>query len=748
MTLPCGNCDGAYQKGHPFDTQFGELRGGVGFGIIYAMQSIYADKRSVLLFCAFIAALAAVPSAAKEKAYDFRKRLAVVHEEGRREASLKPSADEVELSDGMFIVVPDGTRGLLFRAAQDFQDYLAVSMGVSAAIREKGRLPGKVLSVEVAIKEDLAPATSEFVTGPGGVLIAASDERAAMQALFHLEDLMNLRCAPFLKKGKERRRQLFSPRMTHSGWGLDVFPDAYLRKIAHAGMDAIVVFIKDIDRTAGASYQDVNDVIRRAKSFGLDTYLYSYIKAFAHPDDPGAGDIFDSTYGRVAGNYPEARGIVFVGESCEFPTKDERALPLSHRQPKPKGDSRPYAGWFPCRDYPAWLRAVKSAIDRHSPGMEIVFWTYNWGCRPEETRRELVRALPKDVALQATFEMFEPQVKRNGLNAPSADYSLSFAGPGRYFASEADEAHKLGLKLYTMANAGGLTWDFGTVPYQPCPYQWNARYRAMRKANAEWGLCGVMECHHYGWWPSFISEIEKEALTEGGMEFEAHLRAIAARDFGGRNVDAACAAWRKWSDAARDYVASDENQYGPFRIGPAYPYNIGGDAIKRDEFPCAPYAHFGIRICRLNYLAASAYGDIRWKRFDAERHERELPLLEDMAAAWSAGAAAFEGIAGRETGRRAAKARDMARLGRYFWRTVLTAINVKRGHLAAEKNDMDGVRRWARAEYANARAALELVEADSRLGWEPSMEYAGGPEQIRWKLGRMEKLYGDIFTGL
>lgn len=35
-----------------------------------------------------------------------------------------------------------------------------------------------------------------------------------------------------------------------------------------------------------------------------------------------------------------------------------------------------------------------------------------------------------------------------------------------------------------------------------------------------------------------------------------------------------------------------------------------------------------------------------------------------------------------------------------------------------------------------------FVETDSRLGWEPSMEYCGGPEQIRWKLGLMERLYG------
>ena len=82
------------------------------------------------------------------------------------------------------------------------------------------------------------------------------------------------------------------------------------------------------------------------------------------------------------------------------------------------------------------------------------------------------------------------------------------------YRSMASRAKRDGLKLYTMANSAGLAWDWGTVPFEPCPYQWNARYRAMRKANADWGLCGVMECHHFGWWPSFISEIEKEPLMD------------------------------------------------------------------------------------------------------------------------------------------------------------------------------------------------------------------------------------------
>ena len=84
----------------------------------------------------------------------------------------------------------------------------------------------------------------------------------------------------------------------------------------------------------------------------------------------------------------------------------------------------------------------------------------------------------------------------------------------------------------------------------------------------------------------------------------------------------------------------------------------------------------------------------------------------------------------------------MANLAAYLAACCRTAINVKRGATAFRAGDQAALLAAARAEYANAKAALKFVEADSRLGWEPSMEYCGGPEQIRWKLALMETHYG------
>ena len=34
------------------------------------------------------------------------------------------------------------------------------------------------------------------------------------------------------------------------------------------------------------------------------------------------------------------------------------------------------------------------------------------------------------------------------------------------------------------------------------------------------------------------------------------------------------------------------------------------------------------------------------------------------------------------------------------------------------------------------------MRRDSRLGWEPTMEYRGGTKTVEWKLERMRRIYG------
>ena len=48
-------------------------------------------------------------------------------------------------------------------------------------------------------------------------------------------------------------------------------------------------------------------------------------------------------------------------------------------------------------------------------------------------------------------------------------------------------------------------------------------------------------------------------------------------------------AWKAWSEGIRNYISTNEDQYGPFRIGPSYPLVLSGNV----EIPTVPYAMFG-----------------------------------------------------------------------------------------------------------------------------------------------------------
>ena len=193
--------------------------------------------------------------------------------------------------------------------------------------------------------------------------------------------------------------------------------------------------------------------------------------------------------------------------------------------------------------------------------------------------------------------MFENVVKE-GIVTRCVDYTASFEGPGKYFRSEAQTAHERGIPLYTMSNTAGLSWDIGVIPYEPIPFQWARRYRGLHEAREKWGLVGLMESHHYGWWPSFVNELAKWAFWAPTPTTEEMAERIARRDFGQEGAPLAVKAWQAWSEAFRDYVPTNEDQYGPFRVGPSYPLLF---LEEKGPFPSAPYAHFGARILTTNY---------------------------------------------------------------------------------------------------------------------------------------------------
>ena len=114
----------------------------------------------------------------------------------------------------------------------------------------------------------------------------------------------------------------------------------------------------------------------------------------------------------------------------------------------------------------------------------------------------------------------------------------------------------------------------------------------------------------------------------------------------------------------------------------------------------------------------------------------------EFAAKCDAAAETFAAIAASASGEIADRARHESTLAAYMGCCYTTVRHLREGAIATLAGDRAKVWELAKAEYANKRRTLGLVRRDSRLGWEPSMEYTGGAETIKWSMRRMEKVYG------
>ena len=674
-----------------------------------------------------------------EQNYDFRRELLTVHEANIRKNDRKPKAEEFWFRDSARIRIAADASEVISVAAHDFCDYLSVSMGIPATVVNTG-----YGDVTVYLAEDFCVDLGEFAAYRGfrietsacGIDIFAHDDRGAGQALFYLEDLMTFAHAPVVPYGKIEKRAMYTPQMVHSAYGMDEFPDEYLARIAHEGRDAILVFTKGANQ-ANDFPLDFNDLIRRAARWGIDVYAYSKMKSKKHPDDEGAEAFYEETYGTLFRECPGLKGVTLVGESVGLPRSNHEGIGKLMEDGIPTGLNTP--GIFPCMDYVDYLRLLQKVIYKYKPDADIVFWSYNWGKAPTEDRVALINALPEGITLLATFEMGEI-LAREGVLIRSADYSLSFEGPGFYFRTEAEAAKARGIRMYSMTNSGGRTWDFGCAPYEPMADSWIRRYDAMKRMHDEYDLCGIMECHHYGFYPSIISKLSKHLFMIPTPDAEEVLAAILSSEYGEENVKAVREALFDYSEALRHYTPTDADQYGAFRLGPTQPLHL----LQILHIPFDEGASYGHSNWIAQYLDIHHKETLRKQTPQAIRHPAEIRSLEKMLAHMEAGTAKLEAIQNPNE-----KLVRLAGLGHFLTNTVKTGLAAKKMYalrlkLLAESDParygelLDEVKVLQLAEKENVLDTIPLVERDSALGFEPSMLYLTDRRHLEWKLRQID----------
>jgi hypothetical protein len=386
------------------------------------------------------------------------------------------------------------------------------------------------------------------------------------------------------------------------------------------------------------------------------------------------------------------------------------------------------------------MAMIQKSVIKYRPDAEIILCSYNWGKQDKDLRQKLIASLPKGVLLSCGWEMFE-HYDLYGVEATCCDYSLRVVEPGYYFRTEAEAATKHGIRLMTIANTGGKTWDFGVIPYDPAPYRWAERFEALRKAHDENNLSMLMDSIHFGVHPSFITEIAKWAFAEPRVDLDEMIPKILAMHFGKREIDKIDEAMKKWSEAFANMVPVDEDQYGPLRVGPSHPFYFG---LERRTGISPPQDKFA-----MHKLGLGMYDNVyyfRTKSVPIElRMPKELEAFELVKKLLSEGIELLESVEEKNE-----ELMRLINMGWFMYRTIITALNIKNYFVLDQtrmNTESEDERRAAilamidilADERKNAEATIPLVEFDSIIGFEPSMEYVTDRKRIEWKMNQVDE---------
>ena len=663
------------------------------------------------------------PALRAEQNYDFRKRLSaprVLRTEPFR-GQPTDTAHEVAMESSWRIVV-ESEEPVVRHAAADLRDFLEKRCLVSCGDAGENR-------IVVSVSPEKNPLTARLDVREGEIRVTGATPREAAQACYRLEDELVQRDRAAVRKGNRTYTRMFSPRMTHSGYEIEKFPDWHMDQIAHAGMDAILVYVTEPPDITRNGREDMNALVKRAAEHGLDVYAYfdRWGKPIPSPFDPDAEAGYERLFGSIVKNAPGIKGMILVGESCCFPSRDEGvngyAWSGSGIKPDPAHPQKGVNGFWPASDWKDALELIARVTRKYRPDFDVVFWTYNWARAPEKDRLALLERIPTNVSLHVTFEMGDGHVD---------DYSISRPGPSFVFTGESAVARRRGIRVTSMTNTGGRTWDFGGIPYEPVPYRWLDRYRALRTAHREAGLVGLMDEHHFGFSPNPMADLAKVAFTEETSDhgLEAALEALAERNFGSAGAKDALAAWQDWSDAMRLHAAKDFDQYGCLRIGPTYPFTF---LYERIPDPPSWYAdepgHKGGEWKYVWKNAGRGWGELKREELPAY-----LELAEKEFALWRRGSDRMAAAVEKAPSDLKASAARQLGIGRYCAATLRTSRNLKRYYSlgpGAPRAELEAV---LDDEEANVRELMPYVEADSQLGWEPSMRYVTDRRCLEWKL--------------
>jgi hypothetical protein len=528
----------------------------------------------------------------------------------RRGPRRKPRAGEVEFPTGLklsgeFLREND----LLQTACDDFAEFFRQ--------QELGGQSATPCVVERA--DGFESEEHEVAVGAGKVVLRSGDTEGIRRAIYWVEDEMLKRSGPFLPTGIHRRKAKIQTRISRCFFGpinrppqnrdelndeINYYPDAYLNRLAHDGVNALWITIKFRDSVPSKIFPDfardgekrlakLRETVRRCARFGIRIFVFciepdslpvdsplfrKYPGLKGHVIEDRAAFCAGSGLGRrylteatrtLFGRVPGLGGMIVIPVGERFTHCYSIALPESgtteERCNCPRCASR-----RPEEVLHDVLSAMREGMVAANPRAELIAWPYGqlimWG---EKMTVAAAGRLPEGVILQHNFET-GGTVRQLGKDRLLWDYWLSVVGASPAFRKTARAALAKGNRVSAKLQVG-CSHEDATVPFVPVPGLLHSKYALLHKL----GVSAVMQSWYFGNTPSLMTRAAGLlSFSPIAKDENAFLEELALRDWGPA-APRVVKAWKLFRRAYENYPATHLfGYYGPVQDGLVWPLHL------------------------------------------------------------------------------------------------------------------------------------------------------------------------------
>jgi hypothetical protein len=685
----------------------------------------------------------------------------------------KKEKDEADLGNGVTLDFRFPNEGKILDAAiSDFQTFLKF-----AGIHENG--PFKIT---IEKKELVKPFESYRIeTNADSCSVFASDTEGIRRGICFLEEQLLGADGPFLPIGVIERQPWMKNRISRCFFGpikrpplnrdelmddVDYYPDAYLSRLAHEGINGLWLTIefRDLCNTSLTEAPSNTEkrlyklrrTVDKCLRYGIKTWVFCIEPAAFRPDDP------------LLKKYPELRGAPNGGgDYCFCPSSDiadrylyestnwlfsqvpglgglinisygERAttcLSSIH------GDSDVPLDCPRCGRIPRWkilhrsLGAMQRGMHTANPNAELISWFY----MPQANTHpdwmfDIAGHMPEGVVLQYNFESGALKTQAGKLRS-GGDYWLSHVGPSANFARIADRAINAGTSLSAKIQVG-CSHEVATIPFVPVPSLLYRKYKKMRQL----GCAHVMQCWYFGNYPGVMNRAAGALALEAFDDSEDAFLARLARPEWGAAADTVVNAWRHLAEGYENYPLTNMFQYyGPMHDGVVWPLFLN-PALKplTPTWLTAPYPS----------------GDTIGECLDTFTLSEALSLCDKMTEHWQQGADLFLSLRPQfqNDPERLSDIDLVEALGIQFksGRNILRFYHLRAllmsGRIPDPLNTLDAMMHLVEDEIGHSERMVKLCEQDSRLGFHSEAEtYKYYPAKLRWRIEQLRELLSTEF---